>query len=148
MFFQRWFYHLICLLLTTLFLCKAQCKCNKKCKFSIFLAPNIFNIDCNYLSIFKHILIIYCIHSNQLTTTISKTVNNDWPENRRTTLRQKLTPSLNFCLAQIRFVINVPEQVTKPKGYVATLITLILIIRSWTERDLFLRVRSTFHCLA
>ena len=35
-------------------------------------------------------------------------------------------------LAQIWFVINVPKQVTKPKGYVATLITLILIIRSWT----------------
>jgi hypothetical protein len=44
---------------------------------------------------------------------------------------------IHLCLAQIRFVINVPKQVTKPKGYVATLITLILIIRSWTERDLF-----------
>ncbi len=42
-----------------------------------------------------------------------------------------------LCKAQIRFVINVPKQVTKPKGYVATLIMLILIIRSWTEKDLF-----------
>jgi hypothetical protein len=37
---------------------------------------------------------------------------------------------IRVCLAQIRFVINVPKQVTKPKGYVATLITLILIISS------------------
>ena len=43
----------------------------------------------------------------------------------------------NECLAQIRFVINVPKQVTKPKGYVAALTTLILLIRSWTDRDLF-----------
>ena len=48
-----------------------------------------------------------------------------------------LLGSHNICLAQIRFVINVPKQVMKPKGYIATLITLILIIRSWTERDLF-----------
>ena len=41
------------------------------------------------------------------------------------------------CLAQIRFVINVPKQVTKPKGYVAALNTLILLIRSWKDRDLF-----------
>ena len=34
------------------------------------------------------------------------------------------------CLAQIRFVINAPKQVTKPKGYVAALSTLILLIRS------------------
>ena len=38
--------------------------------------------------------------------------------------------NIHVCLAQIRFVINVPKQVTKPKGYVATLTTLILIIRS------------------
>ena len=37
---------------------------------------------------------------------------------------------LDLCLAQIRFVINVPKQVMKPKGYIATLIMLILIIRS------------------
>ncbi len=42
----------------------------------------------------------------------------------------KICRSLNICLAQSRFVINVPKQVTKLKGYVATLITLILIIRS------------------
>ncbi len=41
----------------------------------------------------------------------------------------------NICLAQIRFVLNVPKQVTKPKGYVAALVTLILLIRSWTDRD-------------
>ena len=34
------------------------------------------------------------------------------------------------CLAQIRFVINAQKQVTKPKGYVAALSTLILLIRS------------------
>ncbi len=44
---------------------------------------------------------------------------------------------VNLCLAQIQFVINIPKQVMKPKGYIATLITLILIIRSWRERDLF-----------
>ncbi len=37
---------------------------------------------------------------------------------------------INLCLAQIQVVINVPKQVMKPKGYGATLITLILIIRS------------------
>jgi hypothetical protein len=44
---------------------------------------------------------------------------------------------LDICLAQIRFVINIPKQVIKSKDYIATLITLIMIIRSWTERDLF-----------
>jgi hypothetical protein len=42
-----------------------------------------------------------------------------------------------FCSAQIWFVINVPKQVMKPKGYIAALVMLILIIRSWTDRDLF-----------
>jgi len=42
-----------------------------------------------------------------------------------------------ICLAQIWFEINVLKQVMKLKGYIATLIMLILIIRSWTERDLF-----------
>ncbi len=42
----------------------------------------------------------------------------------------KLFYDLNECLAQIRFVINAPKQVTKPKGYVAALVTLILLIRS------------------
>ncbi len=36
--------------------------------------------------------------------------------------------SLDKCLAQIRFVINAPKQVTKPKGYVAALSTLILVL--------------------
>jgi hypothetical protein len=38
--------------------------------------------------------------------------------------------SNNVCLAQIRFVINAPKHVTKPKGYVAALVTLISLIRS------------------
>ena len=55
----------------------------------------------------------------------------------------------NLCLAQIRFVINVPKQVTKPKGYVATLITLVdLDNKIMNRKRPILRVRSTFHCLA
>ncbi len=42
-----------------------------------------------------------------------------------------------ICLAQIWFVIIAPKQVMKPKVYIAALVMLILIIRSWTDRDLF-----------
>jgi hypothetical protein len=45
-------------------------------------------------------------------------------------LEQVTTVLKNTCLAQIRFVINVPKQAMKPTGYIATLIPLILIIRS------------------
>jgi hypothetical protein len=48
----------------------------------------------------------------------------------KTLVCAKMQERLNLCLAQIRFVINAPKQVTKPKGYVAALITLILLIRS------------------
>ncbi len=54
-----------------------------------------------------------------------------------------MIPMFNKCLAQIRFVINVPKQVTKPKGYVATLSNKIM-----NRKRPILRVRSTFHCLA
>jgi hypothetical protein len=54
----------------------------------------------------------------------------------------------DICLAQIQFVFNLPKQVLKPKGYIAALITLILIIKIMNRKRPIFRVRSTFYCLA
>ncbi len=92
-------------------------------------------------SILKCFVCIPIICSNIIINFFFQPRKSLWSYYQVTSFKCKPSFQVDFhcrgCLAQIWFVINAPKQVTKPKGYVAALITLILLIRSWTDRDLF-----------